>query len=70
MEKNRAPRYESTINLRTLFTAARTELAEKDSPAYLAFLIAMGAGLRKAEIDGLEWNHINSDKAEISVQAT
>ena len=36
----------------------------------MAFLLALGAGLRKAEIDGLEWRHINFGRAAILVEPT
>jgi len=70
VEKNRAPRYNSTIDAKTLFEDARKELSKKDRAAYLVFLLALGAGLRKAEIDGLEWGHVNVDKAVIFVEPT
>ena len=70
VERNRAPRYKISIGVGMLLTDARKELAEKDTPAYLVFLIALGAGLRKGEIDCLEWKHINLDKGVIAVETT
>jgi integrase len=44
--------------------------APTDAGAYVAFLLALGAGLRKAEIDGLEWRHINFTKGAIIIDPT
>ena len=70
VERFRPPRYHSTIDSVTLLADARKELAEMDSPAYLAVLLALCAGLRKSEIDGLEWKHINFMKNTIMVEPT
>jgi integrase len=70
LESPRPARYQSTIDAAILFGDARKELAPTDPGAYLAFLLALGAGLRKAEIDGLEWRHVNSTRAVILVEPT
>jgi integrase len=70
VERNRAPRYNSTIDPKKLIEAAKTELSSSDPQAYMVFMLALGAGLRKAEIDGLEWSHINFDKGSILVEPT
>ena len=70
LESPRPARYQSTIDATALFRDARQELAPKAPGAYLAFLLALGAGLRKAEIDGLEWRHINFGRAAILVEPT
>ena len=70
LESPRPPRYQSTIDPAVLFREARQELAPTDAGAYLAFLLALGAGLRKAEIDGLEWRHINFTKGAIILEPT
>jgi hypothetical protein len=49
-------RYRSTIDIAKLTAAARKELAPKDEPAFLAFLLALGVGLRRMEIDRFEWD--------------
>jgi hypothetical protein len=74
VEKTRPPRYKSKINPALLYTAARNELwsfrsaaskradAEAEEllhrSAFIVFSLGFGAGLRKSEIDGLEWRHI------------
>jgi integrase len=70
LESPRPPRYQSTIDPAFLFRQAREELAPTDAGAYVAFLLALGAGLRKAEIDGLEWRHINFTRGAIIVEPT
>lgn len=54
-EPRQSMRYRSTINVEELTHAAHEELAQADPPAFLAFLLALGAGLRRVEIDTLEW---------------
>ena len=70
LEWARSPRYQSAIDPAVLFAAARQELAPTDADAYLAFLLALGAGLRKSEIDGLEWRHVNLVQAAIRIEPT
>jgi integrase len=70
LEAPRPVRYQSTIDPALLCREARQELAPSDAGAYLAFLLALGAGLRKGEIDGLEWRHVNLDKATIMIEPT
>lgn len=53
-------KYSSTIDAAALMRAGRSELAESDPEAYKAFLLALGAGLRKAEIDCLQWQQIDT----------
>jgi integrase len=70
VERYRPPRYHSTIDPIKLLTQAQKELPEKDVPAYQVILLALCAGLRKSEIDGLEWKHINFGKNTIMVEPT
>jgi integrase len=55
-EPRQSMRYCSTIDPEALTIKARAELAEEDPDAFLAFLLALGAGLRRIEIDRLEWD--------------
>jgi integrase len=59
IERPHAPRYQSRINLPLLIAAARNELRDADSDVYLALLLAIGAGLRKGEIDSLRWEQVD-----------
>jgi integrase len=70
LEKVPPTRDKSSINPAVLFADARKELAPTDAGAYLAFLLALGTGLRKSEIDGLEWKHINFTKGAITIEPT
>ena len=70
VEKNRAPKYTSNLDPKQLFNDAKAELAETNSGVYLAFLLGLGVGLRKGEIDGLEWTHVHLDKGVIEVATT
>jgi integrase len=63
-------KYFSRIDAKALLTKARDELAEKDSPAFLAVLLALASGLRKGEIDTLCWHQIDFERALIRVEQT
>ncbi len=63
-------RYRSQINARKLLNAARTELAQRDPDAYATILLALGAGLRRSEIDALQTQNVMSEKGIIRVMTT
>lgn len=63
-------KYFSKIDAKELLTQAQSELAEKDSPAFLVVLIALAAGLRKGEIDTLCWHQIDFERGLIRVEHT
>jgi integrase len=63
-------KYASTIDAAALLRAGRDELAESDPEAYKALLLALGAGLRKSEIDNLQWQQIDSAAGIIRIQTT
>lgn len=60
-------KYVSKINAQELLRKAQGELAKTDPEAWKIILLALGAGLRRAEIDGLCWNQVNFDRCEIRV---
>ena len=64
------PKYVSTVKAGDLMRAAQTELATKQPEAYKVFLLALGAGLRAAEIDNLQWQQIDTDANTIRVMTT
>ena len=66
----RPSRYQSTVDAGALLRDAKAELAEGDAEAYKAFLLAIGAGLRKGEIDSLQWQHIDAKAGVIRVLTT
>jgi integrase len=63
-------RYSSTIDVGEIVAAAHSELAKTNSQAFLAFLLAIGAGLRRGEIDGLCWHQVDTRKGIIRVEVT
>ena len=73
-------RYKSEIEPALLLTAAKRELAEGtqggDQPAnprpelFKILLLALGAGLRRDEIDKLQWNQIQWHRNTIRVETT
>jgi integrase len=63
-------KYFSRIDAKALLTKAQSELAEKDSPAFLVILIALAAGLRKGEIDTLAWHQIDFERGVIRIEHT
>ena len=63
-------RYKSKIDAAKLLQQACEELEEQDPEAFKAFLLALGAGLRKREIDTLTREQINFVAGKISVEIT
>jgi integrase len=63
-------KYFSRIDAKTLLQEAARELQENDSPAFLAMLLAMSAGLRKGEIDSLQWHQVDFSRQLIRVETT
>lgn len=73
-------RYKSEINPALLLTAAKRELAEgiqgEEQPVnprpelFKILLLALGAGLRRDEIDKLQWTQIQWDRNAIRVETT
>lgn len=63
-------RYFSRIDPRALLEAAHRELAKVDTPAFLAMLLALSAGLRRGEIDSLCWHQVDCERELIRVETT
>lgn len=61
-------RYTSKIDAGILMRQAREELEEKNPDAFLVMLLALGAGLRRGEIDRLLWSHIDFAGARIFIE--
>ena len=64
------PKYVSTVKAGDLMRAAKTELATSQPESYKAFLLALGAGLRAAEIDNLQWHHVDPVANTIRIETT
>ena len=63
-------KYFSRIDAKTLLQEAHRELTKRDSPAFLAMLLALSAGLRKGEIDSLQWHQVDFSRQLIRVEST
>lgn len=69
-ESRQAGRYRSSIDPAKLIRSAQQELSQDDPPVFLAFLLALGAGLRRGEIDTLEWSAFQWSKNVIRIETT
>lgn len=67
LEKQGSTRYISTINPDELLRKARKQFREKDPDAWKVILLALGAGLRRAEIDGLGLSQLDYQNSVIRV---
>ena len=63
-------KYFSRIDARALLQEAHRELTKSDPPAFLAMLLALSAGLRKGEIDSLQWHQVDFNRQLIRVEST
>ena len=70
LEKSGSMRYSSTLDVQKLIEQAREELKINEVEAYKIFLLGLFAGLRRAEIDGLEWSAIDWQNHSIRVNYT
>jgi hypothetical protein len=69
LEPRQAMSYRSFFDIKKLITAAQTGLSESDPESFKVFLLASMVGLRRAEIDRLEWTAFDwqLDKLHIGV---
>ena len=63
-------KYVSKIDAKELLRKASYDLEPKNPAAFLAMLLALGAGLRRGEIDSLCWHQIDTQGGFISVEVT
>ena len=70
LEKRSMPRYQSNFDVLELVRAASEELAESRPEEFKAFVLAVMAGLRRNEIDKLEWSRFNWTAGTINVTPT
>lgn len=61
-------RYTSKIDAGIMMRQAREELEKTNPDAFLVMLLALGAGLRRGEIDRLLWRHIDFSKSQIFIE--
>jgi integrase len=70
LEPRQSCRYRSSFDVRRLMVAAREELADTDPQAYKAFLLAVCCGLRRGEIDHLEWRAFGWSAQKLHIEPT
>ena len=70
LEQTGSTKYVSKINAQSLIAGARSELKSADPEAYKAFLLGLFLGLRKAEIDLLEWRMVDFAGHSIRLEQT
>jgi hypothetical protein len=63
-------KYRSEIDVAKLIAQARHELEHNDPEAYKAFLLAVGLGLRRKEIDLLEWPSFRWSEDVLRIEPT
>ncbi len=69
-EKEGSHRFHSEIDPELLLVMARSELSEDKPEQYKILLLALLAGLRRNEIDKLEWSSVAFDSKVIRIQTT
>ena len=70
LEETGSMKYVSKINAQALIASARNDFKIADPEAYKAFLLGLFAGLRKAEIDLLEWRMLDFASNVIRLEQT
>ena len=63
-------KYFSRIDPKKLIQDANEEFRESDPPVFLAMLLALSTGLRRGEIDSLQWKQVDFKKKLIRVEST
>jgi hypothetical protein len=69
-EPRQSLKYRSNFDVIKLTKQARADLAESDSEAFKVFLLAVMVGLRRHEIDLLEWQSFRWDAGFIRIEPT
>jgi integrase len=70
LERRSMPRYQSSFDVLGLIRSAVNELAESRREEFKTFVLAVMAGLRKNEIDKLEWGSFNWAAGRINITST
>ena len=66
-EAHGSTKYDSKIDAGKMLNKAKAELSSAEPEAWKVILLALGAGLRRAEIDSLCWGQVDFDRQEIHV---
>jgi integrase len=69
-EPRQSLKYRSNFDIQELIKKARADLSESEPEAYKIFLLAVMVGLRRREIDLLEWSSFRWETAAIRIEPT
>jgi integrase len=69
-EPRQSLKYRATFDVQALITKAKAELAHQYPEAFKAFLLAVMVGLRRREIDLLEWSSFLWNDGLVRIKAT
>jgi integrase len=69
-ESRQSTKYRSEIDVEKLIAHARQELEHSDPEAYKVFLLAVGLGRRRKEIDLLEWSSFRWNENVVRIEPT
>jgi integrase len=69
-EGRQSMKYRSEIDVEKVIAEARRELEHNDPEAYKVFLLAVGLGLRRKEIDLLEWPSFRWSENVLRIEPT
>jgi hypothetical protein len=69
-EPRQSMKYRSSFDVAKLIEKARAELSTKEPEQFKIFLLATMAGLRRNEVDKLEWPAFHWEKGLIRIEAT
>ena len=70
LEPRQSTRYRSAFNVTELIRAAQSDFAGGDPEAYKVFLLALFCGLRRGEIDRLEWSAFDWTNQKLHIEIT
>jgi integrase len=70
LERRSMPRYQSTFNVAVLIQAACNQLAKTEPEQFKVFVLAIMGGLRRNEIDKLEWSRFNWSTGAVTIEPT
>ena len=63
-------RYHSKIDAATLIETAKSSIYLTNKEAWITFILCAGAGLRRAEVDKLEWEQVDFTERRIWIRTT
>jgi integrase len=70
LEPRQSCRYRTSFDVHALIASAREELAPSDPEAYKVFLLGLCCGLRRGEIDKLQWRAFDWKAQKLHIEPT